>query len=167
MQIRMLSINDVPECERIYREAREFMRASGNDKQWTGGYPTIDIINSDIDKGRLFGVFDGEEQVGVFCFFVGEDETYKRIYDGEWLTSSEEYGVIHRIAISNAAHGLGIASLCFEFAADRAGSVRIDTHRDNIPMQRSLSKNGFSKCGIIYLLSGDERIAYEKCKQKL
>jgi hypothetical protein len=29
-------------------------------------------------------------------------------------------------------------------------------------MQRSLEKNGFARCGIIHLASGDERIAYQK-----
>lgn len=29
-------------------------------------------------------------------------------------------------------------------------------------MQHSLHKAGFSYCGIIYLLNGDERLAYQK-----
>jgi hypothetical protein len=29
-------------------------------------------------------------------------------------------------------------------------------------MRRMLEKNGFVYCGIIYLESGDERVAYEK-----
>ena len=41
-------------------------------------------------------------------------------------------------------------------------SIRIDTHKDNIPMQRALAKHGFIKCGIIHLANGDERIAFQK-----
>ena len=51
-----------------------------------------------------------------------------------------------------------IYSYCFDIVK----SLRIDTHRQNIPMQNSLVKNGFRYCGIIYLESGDERIAYQK-----
>jgi hypothetical protein len=29
-------------------------------------------------------------------------------------------------------------------------------------MQHNIAKHGFSYCGIIYLLSGDERLAYQK-----
>ena len=29
-------------------------------------------------------------------------------------------------------------------------------------MQRALEKSGFAYCGIIYLASGDERLAYQK-----
>ncbi|MFR1314947.1 MAG: GNAT family N-acetyltransferase, partial [Clostridium perfringens] len=41
-------------------------------------------------------------------------------------------------------------------------SIKIDTHRDNISMQRAVVKNDFQKCGIIYLEDGSERIAFEK-----
>ena len=37
----------------------------------------------------------------------------------------------------------------------------MDTHRDNAVMQHVMEKNGFKKCGIIYLLSGDPRVAYQ------
>jgi RimJ/RimL family protein N-acetyltransferase len=41
-------------------------------------------------------------------------------------------------------------------------NIRIDTHRDNQIMQHCLAKAGFSYCGIIHLLNGDERLAYQK-----
>jgi len=40
--------------------------------------------------------------------------------------------------------------------------LRIDTHRDNKIMQHNLTKHGFSYCGVIYLASGDERLAYQR-----
>ena len=45
---------------------------------------------------------------------------------------------------------------------NNAASIRVDTHRDNLPMQRMLQKNGFIYCGIIYLADGKERFAFEK-----
>ena len=41
-------------------------------------------------------------------------------------------------------------------------SIKIDTHEDNEAMRRSLIKNGFDYCGIIYLTDGNPRVAYEK-----
>jgi RimJ/RimL family protein N-acetyltransferase len=45
-------------------------------------------------------------------------------------------------------------------------SMRIDTHPDNLPMQRALSKAGFVYCGQIILKGGAEdgdlRVAFEK-----
>ena len=48
----------------------------------------------------------------------------------------------------------------YAFSVDR--NIRIDTHRDNRIMQHLLERHGFRYCGIIYLLSGDERLAYQR-----
>ena len=45
-------------------------------------------------------------------------------------------------------------------------NLKIDTHRDNYPMQKSLKKNGFEYCGIIYLADGNERLAFQKSIKK-
>ena len=164
MTIRLAASTEVGEILSIYGDAREYMRASGNHGQWTGGYPSRGVVEEDISLGRLFVAVDGDEILAVFCYFHGEDPTYRIIEGGEWLDGGE-YGVIHRIAVSKNAHGRGVCSECFRFALERSGSVRIDTHRDNIPMQKALSKFGFSYCGIIYLASGDERLAYQICKR--
>ena len=113
----------------------------------------------DIQKDQLYVCCDGNEILGVFCYFEGVDPTYVHIYRGEWLNPLP-YGVLHRIAV--AAHRRGVASFCFDYCFGRCKNLKIDTHRDNLPMQRSLAKNGFTQCGIIYLASGDERLAYQK-----
>ena len=41
-------------------------------------------------------------------------------------------------------------------------SIRIDTHDDNLSMQRFLTKYGFTHCGTIYLENKETRRAYEK-----
>ncbi len=41
-------------------------------------------------------------------------------------------------------------------------NFRIDTHNDNKIMQHVIEKNGFIRCGIIYVKDGSPRIAYEK-----
>ena len=51
-----------------------------------------------------------------------------------------------------------------DWSFSREGNIRIDTHRDNKIMQHNILKYGFSYCGIIYLLSGDERLAYQSIR---
>jgi RimJ/RimL family protein N-acetyltransferase len=48
--------------------------------------------------------------------------------------------------------------------SDRYPNVRIDTHKDNVPMRNLLKKMGFTHCGVIRLLDKDEspREAYMK-----
>lgn len=161
MKIRLAQPQDLPRLLEIYEDARRYMRANGNPHQWTGGYPDQAVLLEDIDLRRLYACEEDGEILGVFCYFEGEDPTYRVIYDGAWL-NPRPYGVLHRIAV--AAHRRGVASFCFDFCYSRCHNLKIDTHRDNLPMQRSLEKNGFCRCGIIHLASGDERIAYQKAE---
>ena len=41
-------------------------------------------------------------------------------------------------------------------------SIKIDTQKDNMSMQKLLIKNNFKYCGLIYLEDGSERVAFEK-----
>ena len=98
--------------------------------------------------------------MGTFAFIVGRDPTYARIYDGQWLDDTQPYGTIHRLAGREDARG--VAAACFDWCGTQLPNLRADTHRDNRIMQHILQKHGFRYCGIIYLLNGDERLAYQK-----
>ncbi len=159
LTIRKTTAADIEAVNQIYLSARTFMRATGNPTQWNGVYPNSQDVAEDIRRGIGYVVCEGDEIVGAFAFFVGKEPTYRRIDGGAWKKEGP-YGVIHRIAV--ARHGLGIAGLCFDYCFRACGNLRIDTHRDNRVMQRALEKSGFAYCGIIYLASGDERLAYQK-----
>ena len=161
MKIELAKISELEKIEKIYADARAFMRRSGNLKQWANGEPKHETIVEDIKNEQLYTVCDGDEILAVFAYIEGVDETYLEIYDGAWKNNLP-YGVIHRIAVAKNAHGKGVARFCFEFAFAKCKNLKIDTHRDNLPMQRALSKYGFEYCGIIYLKNGDERLAYQK-----
>ena len=97
------------------------------------------------------------------AFIIGEDSTYLRIEDGKWLNENP-YGTIHRIASDGAVKGL--FSACIDFCKSQMEDLRIDTHADNKTMQHLILKNGFQKCGIIYLTNGSPRIAYQYGEEK-
>ena len=78
------------------------------------------------------------------------------------IEGDSPYSVIHRIAVKY--HGRGIVDFCFNECFLELPNIKIDTHRDNIPMQKCLLRNGFEYCGIIYLKDGTERLAYQKEK---
>lgn len=162
MHIRKARIEDIPQMVRVYSAARHYMRSVGNMHQWSDSYPGEDSALSDIEEG---GSYVCEDESGRICvtFFLrlGEDPSYKRIYEGKWLTDND-YGVIHRVASDGTVKDVmrQILDFCFQFTDE----IRIDTHRDNHTMQNCLLRYGFKYCGIIYLLSGDERLAYQMCK---
>lgn len=159
MTVRRATYADMPAVLEIYAEARQYMRESGNPHQWGDIYPPVSVVEEDVSLGRCYLCMDEEDIAGVFCFFKGTDPTYADIYEGAWLNSAP-YGVMHRVAV--AKRGRGVASFCFDYALERCGNLRIDTHRDNKAMQSALAKNGFTYCGIIYLANGAERLAYQK-----
>lgn len=161
MTIRKANYNDLDDIRVIYQSARKFMSENGNPNQWGNINPPLSKTEEDIKKNYLYVVEEDNDILAVFYYKFGDDPTYKIIYQGNWLNASD-YGVIHRIAVSDKARGKGIAGICFEFAYRQCKNLKIDTHRDNIPMQRALVKHGFKQCGIIHLANGDERIAFQK-----
>ena len=45
-------------------------------------------------------------------------------------------------------------------------SLRVDTHEENLSMQRLVAKNQFQYCGIVYMADGGKRFAYEYVFEK-
>ena len=163
MTIRRANINDLPEIFRVYDKARAFMRSYGNEFQWTDGYPDESTLLHDIERGVSYVITEDSDTAGTFSFILGEEETYRVIENGCWREDMP-YGTIHRLASAQKCRG--IAKSCFDYCKERCGYLRIDTHRDNKPMQAAIEKYGFRKCGIIHVKNGSERIAYDYIRVK-
>lgn len=166
--IRKTTENDISKIVPIYEEARRTIAALGID-QWQDGYPSADVIENDITLGQSYAVESDGEICGTFVLITNGEPTYDKIFDGHWLSGDDNsnYTAIHRVAISVVKRGGGISGKIISYAEESAKalghcSLRIDTHRGNVVMRRMLEKNGFVFCGVIYIESGDERVAYEK-----
>lgn len=162
MKIRATTTADIEQVMPVFEQAKRFMRQNGNYRQWTGGYPSREILEADIADNSSFVCLDDEDMIaGTFCFRYGSapEPTYATIYDGAWL-NDKPYGVIHRIASAGKVGGIFAATL--SWCRGYVDNIRIDTHRDNRVMQELLVRHGFSRCGIIYLANGDERIAFQR-----
>ncbi len=163
MEIRKSTAADLEQIMALYGQARDFMRQSGNPNQWGNAYPSREMISADIAAGKSYLCLEGGRVAAVFYFAVEEEPTYRVIQQGSWLCPGP-YGVVHRIASSREVRGA--ASFCLTWCYRQCGNLRIDTHRENIPMQRCLARNGFSYCGIIHIADGSERIAFQKPPQR-
>lgn len=159
LRIRRAEASELDEIMAIYSHAQDFMIANGNTEQWKKSYPSRELIEEDISLKRLFVCLSGEKIECVFMYERGDDPTYAKIYDGEWQNNLS-YGVMHRIASRGEVRG--ISGYCLSFCFEDCKNLRADTHRDNKVMQRVFEKNGFTRCGIIKLADGSERIAYQK-----
>lgn len=150
--------NKIDEVMPIYSNAVLFMRANGNHEQWTGGYPSREKIMEDIIAGNHYSVLDEEGRLSaVFTMIIGEEPTYK-VIEGAWL-NDYPYATLHRVA-SAGLHPFMLEE-CVRFAKEKIDNIRIDTHLDNIPMQNSLRRIGFKRCGMISLADGSPRVAFQ------
>lgn len=155
--VRPAKQEDLSRIEEIYAYARKFMAETGNPNQWGKSHPPRTQLVKDMEAGNLYVITDHESIHGVFYFYIGEDPTYKKIFDGAWR-SDASYGTIHRIAGDGAG---GILRTAVEFGKKQIAHLRIDTHEDNKVMQRAVEKQGFCRCGIIFIADGTPRIAYD------
>ena len=157
---RQATMDDLLVILNLRDQAREIMRSYGNVNQWPEGYPAQEKFLHDIEQGCSYVMADKTGSiVGTFALIPGPDVTYKVIYEGQWLDDTP-YHVIHRIASTPDSHGILNALLDYCEAIDP--NIRIDTHADNSIMINGLKKRGYQYCGIIHLLNGEERLAFQK-----
>ena len=159
-EIRAARPSDMAEIMKVVAAAKQIMRQSGNLNQWIDGYPSQAVIAHDMEVGGGFVVTDDERVVGYFAYLPSPEPTYDYIEGDGWLDDALPYHVVHRIASYPDVHQVFADIMAFCFTHDP--NIRIDTHRDNAIMQHNIVKHGFTYCGIIYLASGDERLAYQK-----
>ena len=162
MFIRPAHKEDLKAILDVLDAAKWIMRASGNTRQWENGYPSEEVILHDIRKGYGYVVEAGSGPIGYFAFIPSPEPTYSYIEGGSWLDDSP-YHVVHRVASYPHVHGVFRAIMDWCFSQDP--NIRIDTHRDNRIMQHCILRYGFTDCGIIYLQSGDERLAYQRKRE--
>ena len=160
MQIQKAQPEDLAGILPVYAAAREFMRSTGNPRQWGDSFPPEDLLREEIQSGGLYTVSEDGEILAAFYFAPGPDPCYRVIENGRWL-NAEPYYVIHRVASSGKKKGL--LPVILQYCEAQAENIRIDTHDDNRVMQHLLEKNGYTRCGRVYMEDGSPRIAYQKC----
>lgn len=161
---RIANENDMEQIMEIVENAKSYMKEN-KINQWSKNYPNEDVFLADLKENRLYVAEIKGKVVGMAVLVLDGDEDYKNI-DGKWLIDGK-YGVIHRIAVNPDYKSQNVAKNLLDFFENKLkelnyDSIRVDTHKDNKSMLRFIEKNGFQKCGIVYIRKTDERIAFEK-----
>lgn len=163
MEFRKALVSEVDQIWSILEFAIESRRRDGS-KQWQDGYPNRSSILQDIERGWAYVIVDDGGILAYGAVILEVEPAYEAI-EGAWL-SSGPYIVVHRVAASERAKGMGIATHFFNYVAEFAlskeiYSIRVDTNYDNAAMLRILDKLGYRYCGEVYF-RGSARRAYEK-----
>ncbi|MBC8584418.1 GNAT family N-acetyltransferase [Youxingia wuxianensis] len=169
MEFRLAQKTDLPKMMAMIDTAKISLKAAGVD-QWQKGYPDGEVLLSDFTQQVSWVAVQDGEPVGMITILSGIEPCYHTIYDGAWL-NDEPYLSLHRVCVDGARKGQGIAGFLFSQAEEIARqqgiiSLRVDTHPENVPMNRAVKKAGYLYCGRITLIGslehGDVRAAYQK-----
>lgn len=148
--IRKAQLSDLENIWKLRLETSKLLKQRGID-QWQYHLPDLKTLEDDIKLSEFYIYEIDNQLVGMIAIKAGIEETYLKIYDGDWSVD-QAYLTIHRLAISNKYLGKNIAKELIMFAHQLAKEkninyIRIDTHEDN-----RFAINLFKSLG--YLLKG-------------
>lgn len=172
MIFRKSTMHDLDQMAAIAEDGKAFLRSKGVSQWQRGAYPDKAVFEQDVRSGIGYVLAEGDEVLAVCAVTFTDEPSYRNLSSGAWLTGSDAvYATIHRSAVSRAHQGRNLSGVLFSAvetlaAQAHAVSIRVDTHPDNLTMQRALQRAGFQNCGTLVLLEGDEigdlRFGYEK-----
>ncbi|MDU0369814.1 GNAT family N-acetyltransferase [Hymenobacter endophyticus] len=163
--IRLATLADIPAILHLIEQVVPLMQASGN-FQWTADYPNAEVFQRDIEQGHLW-VAEHEGQVAALAALTHnhQDQEYAQ---ADWDVA-EPALVTHRLAVSPAAQGHGLAAALLAQAEQLAREqglrvLRVDTNSENQATQRLFPKLGYRFAGEITLAfrPGLRFFCYEK-----
>lgn len=165
MTFRKSIPTDLPGAWQIILDAKRMMSESGRN-QWTEEYPSYTQIEADIASGDAYVICDDDGTPHAYACITARPEPAYDSPNACWL-SHGGYMVIHRLAVSAASRGRGLARMMLMYAEELCrrsgiGSIRIDTNHDNAEMLGLVSSLGYASCGTVSYGPRDERMAFEK-----
>lgn len=154
---------DADQIWEILRTAIQRRKEEGSN-QWQDGYPNLEVVEQDIERGNGYVLTDEDKVIGYCAILINDEPEYANLR-GKWLTEGD-FVVYHRVAISDKYLGQGLAQRMLkhveEYAVDQnIHSVKADTNFDNAGMLRIFEKLGYAYCGEV-TFRGSPRKAFEK-----
>jgi len=165
MKIFAAQPSHITDIMKIIGEAQSFLKSMGID-QWQDNYPEQSVIMNDIAANEGLIITHQTEIIAYAMISFRHEPSYETIYEGKWL-NNEPYAVLHRMAVSENFRNQGVAQFILKeleimSLQNNLLNIRVDTHIENLPMRKLLTKNGYLYCGTIYLGNGNKRIAFQK-----
>lgn len=120
--------------------------------QWNEFYPTLEIIEKDLQEERLYVLKDKDQCIACVGIDDEEPEEYKSI---NWFTNGEKVLVIHRLAVHPTYQGKGMAKKLMTFIESIVGEnnytcIRLDAYSGNEKALKLYENLGYKKVGQVY-----------------
>ena len=134
--------------------------------QWNEKYPSKNVLQNDIELQQLWVLKEKQTLVGCVVLTTIEDEEYKPV---KWLTKTQNFLYIHRLAVHPDFQGKGNAQKLMDYSENYAiknnfDSIRLDTFSQNKRNQKFYEQRNYRKLENIYFYnqSNDPFICFEK-----
>jgi GNAT superfamily N-acetyltransferase len=154
--IHRIESDDMQRIMKITNDAKYLLKQNGS-LQWQQGYPNEETFISDINNKSLYGIYENNNLMAYGAYILGKDINYVEI-DGKWdVPANEKDLAIHRVAVDSNCHGkkYGVKILKYGIIYAkklRCISVKVDTHKNNIPMQKCINNSGFVYKGVVKII---------------
>ena len=107
MKIKLSVPENATTIMKIIADAQRFLAAQNID-QWQDGYPTKELISTDIQNKESYLITNDEDEVMATLMFTTRPERSYPHINGEWITKKDAtYGVIHRLAVDDNFRKMG------------------------------------------------------------
>ena len=132
--------------------------------QWNETYPSRELISSDIDESCLYAARIEEKIAGIV---VLNEHQYPQYQSVDWSDKDGKVLAVHRLCVSPAFQGQGIAKNLMFFAEKYAvknkySSIRLDALSKN-PISNGLyNALGYQRRGNVSFIPGRINHCYEK-----
>ena len=168
MTYRFAEPKDLDQLMYMVNQAKAAFKA-GNINQWQKGEPDEAGLLISIGQSLVHVLEEDGKAAAMITAVPGPEASYA-VIDGAWL-NQEPYYAFHRVCVEESRKGQGLAARLFleteRFVLEKGcRNIRIDTHPENLAMQRALLKSGYVCCGSLVLTEGSEigdpRYGYHK-----
>ena len=113
LNYRTAQTADLPAMMKMVEEAKEGFRARNID-QWQKGEPNEQGLTEGIEKSVVHVLEENGEVLGMITVVPGPEADYA-VIDGAWL-NDEPYFAFHRVCVSEAHKGKGLAASLFSYS---------------------------------------------------
>ena len=150
MRIAAAKTSDIDGVMRLIADVVARLRQEGSD-MWDERYPRREFFMEDISKCSLYLAWEGSEIVGVMALDSEQSPEYREV---EWKVATDKVLVVHRLAVSPNAQGMGIASRMMDFAEDKARkegakAMRLDAYTGNPAALALYESRGYTNAGTV------------------
>ncbi|MDR2713197.1 MAG: GNAT family N-acetyltransferase [Clostridiales bacterium] len=152
--IRSGWLEDLELIVALYEEAAGVMRREGID-QWDEIYPDRITLEQDLLRGEMFLLIK-EQPLAAMTLSAYQDEEYSQV---NWAFCQGRALVLHRLCISPAFWGRGLAGQMMDFAEQWGrdqgfSTLRLDTFTTNPRALRLYQSRGYHLAGQVLFRKG-------------